>query len=43
LIEDEERNVYFIANCCDGDYVVKMKEDGNVIWMRKIGESRNCP
>jgi hypothetical protein len=43
LIEDEEGNAYFIANCCDGDYVVKMKEDGNVIWMRKIGESRNCP
>jgi hypothetical protein len=24
--------------CCDGDYVVKMKEDGNIIWMRKIAE-----
>jgi len=41
LVEDEEGNVYFIANCCDGGYVVKMKEDGNVIWMRKIAEW-NC-
>jgi len=38
LIEDEEGNVYFIANCRDGDYVVKLKEDGNIIWMRKIVE-----
>jgi hypothetical protein len=41
LVEDEGGNVYFIANCCDGDYVVKMKEDGNIIWMRKIAEW-NC-
>jgi len=38
LIEDEEGNAYFIANCRDGDYVVKMKEDGNIIWIRKIVE-----
>ncbi|MDT7908291.1 MAG: hypothetical protein RRA63_09680 [Candidatus Calescibacterium sp.] len=38
LIEDEEGNAYFIANCRDGDYVVKLKEDGNIIWMRKILE-----
>ncbi len=38
LIEDEEWNAYFIANCCDGGYIVKMKEDGNIIWMRKIVE-----
>jgi hypothetical protein len=41
LVEDEGGNVYFIANCCDGDYVVKMKEYGNIIWMRKIAEW-NC-
>jgi hypothetical protein len=38
LVEDEEGNVYFIANCCDGGYVVKMKEDSNVIWKIKIVE-----
>ena len=38
LIEDEEGNAYFIANYRDGDYVVKLKEDGNIIWMRKIVE-----
>jgi hypothetical protein len=38
VIEDEEGNVYFKMYCYDGWYVAKMKEDGNVIWMRKIGE-----
>jgi len=38
LIEDEEENAYFIANCRDGDYIVKLKEDGNIIWIRKIVE-----